>query len=518
MQELDLWEGLDELIISSIKDPEELRILCVGLGPELLAEVVWTDDLRRAAFTLIEALQQRRELHLARQLALRIDTQAPAGATPQLRARLGLPPRDPNPAWRWPAPELRAPAQLTLPEQLQSLREAEPPEDLQRLQSRLRTWESGFDREYHFASNVRWRPDGITTMRVFVLTRETLVEARGLETKRSYTQPAVVTSQPPALSACREQDKTTAVPIASSVRQTDCPTCVNGKVVCVTCKGAGRTRCGRCDQGQVKCTSCAITKNPSCPWCHGAGSTQCRHCAGTAQVPCETCAGSGQQVCPTCEGHQRWYDYQAVRRTWRVEREEAVVGATQSWEEAWFAARSANPNASAATWRATLASGGPVEPYLGQVAGEPALAAALATMTACQPANVSPAHIVEQCITLVEAEGARAIFEVDGLDKAYEAWFFGKDRAFAWLRDSPAHALAVQTFETAVAHREAGRLEAALAAAQRAAPLIEEAQALVVELNRQRLIRRLLVGAAALALIAAMAVGSLALLGMITVN
>jgi hypothetical protein len=87
--------------------------------------------------------------------------------------------------------------------------------------------------------------------------------------------------------------------------------CVQGRMVCATCGGRGRTTETRTDRstdnrsGTSRRTGRTTTRNTAqvrCASCNGIGIRDCEVCGGTALIRCRTCAGEKDTLCRVCQG------------------------------------------------------------------------------------------------------------------------------------------------------------------------------------------------------------------------
>lgn len=94
----------------------------------------------------------------------------------------------------------------------------------------------------------------------------------------------------------------------------DAPQCQQGKVICGTCNGSGKTA-----QGE-SCSVCHGSGTLNCPVCGGVGRIErvkqeswlehetCHVCNGRGMVTCYLCNGDKERVCPECKGKGRVLD------------------------------------------------------------------------------------------------------------------------------------------------------------------------------------------------------------------
>lgn len=94
----------------------------------------------------------------------------------------------------------------------------------------------------------------------------------------------------------------------------DAPQCQQGKVICGTCNGSGKTA-----QGE-SCGVCHGSGTLNCPVCGGVGRIErvkqeswlehetCHVCNGRGMVTCYLCNGDKERVCPECKGKGRVLD------------------------------------------------------------------------------------------------------------------------------------------------------------------------------------------------------------------
>jgi hypothetical protein len=88
-----------------------------------------------------------------------------------------------------------------------------------------------------------------------------------------------------------------------------CSACTAGKIICMTCQGAGAANCQRCQAHRtIKCPMCRGTgagrqKDGSmgtCRKCNGQKEAPCNFCRATGKVKCQSCQGSGRTPCQKC--------------------------------------------------------------------------------------------------------------------------------------------------------------------------------------------------------------------------
>ena len=92
-----------------------------------------------------------------------------------------------------------------------------------------------------------------------------------------------------------------------------CSACTAGKIICLSCQGAGQSNCAKCQAHRtLKCPACRGTgagrqkdgsmgtcrkcngqKEAPCNFCRATGKMKCQGCQGTGRTPCQKCAATG---------------------------------------------------------------------------------------------------------------------------------------------------------------------------------------------------------------------------------